>query len=243
MVKIALIGYGKMGLEIEKSAISRGHEIIHAFNRSNPVTIEKLSEADVAIEFTQPEAAVNNIQMCFQASCPVIVGTTGWYPQFDAVKLECEAQNGSLLYATNFSLGVNISFFLNGILAKIMSHYPDYNAKITEIHHTKKMDSPSGTAISLAEGIIENHPSFKEWELNTDASFGPKLPIEALREGEVPGTHIVTFSSAIDSITLKHEAFNRTGFALGSVIAAEWLSDKKGVYSMKDMLNFDALIQ
>lgn len=243
MVNIALIGYGKMGMEIEKIAIERGHDIVQKFNSQYPLKAELLENVDVAIEFSRPELAVKHIETCLHVHCPIVIGTTGWYDSFDQLSADCSEYAGSMLHATNFSIGVNIAFQVNEILAKIMSHYPQYAAGITEIHHTRKLDAPSGTAITLAEGIINNHHSFQSWQLGTGEAVGPILPIETLREGDVPGTHIVTFSGPIDSITLQHEAHNRTGFALGAVMAAEWLSDKKGVYSMKDMLNFDALIK
>lgn len=231
-----------MGKEIEKIALDRGHTISAKFNSTQLLTAKGLAESDIAIEFTRPELAAENISLCMDAQCPVVIGTTGWYDQLDGLRATCLEKQGSMLFGTNFSIGVNISFFINGILARIMKNYPEYKSGITEIHHTKKLDAPSGTAISLADGIIENNPNYSAWEVKEGLDFGPTLPITAVREGEIPGTHFVTYESNIDSITLKHEAHNRKGFALGAVLAAEWLCDKKGVYSIKDMLNFDALI-
>lgn len=241
-MKIALIGYGKMGAAIEQIAHSRGHEVIYRFTSKEQPTATLLKQADIAIEFTRPEAAREHILMCMEAGCPIVVGTTGWYENFIEVEQACLKSDGSLLYGTNFSLGVNIAFFVNEILAKIMSHYPEYRAEITEIHHTRKLDAPSGTAISLADGLISNHSIYTNWKLSSEAGDSKILPIHALREGDVPGTHVVSYESEIDTLALKHEAHNRKGFALGSVLAAEWLLDKKGVYSMRDMLNFGALI-
>lgn len=231
-----------MGHEIESVARERGHQTGHVFNSANPVSADLLSEADVAIEFSRPELAVSNILICAEAGCPVVVGTTGWYHDFEKVSKQVEHLNGSLLYGTNFSVGVNIVFFINQMLARLMNAYPEYQAEIEEIHHTRKLDAPSGTAITLAEGLIQNHSSYIEWQLANPGSSGV-LNIEAIREDDVPGTHTVTYRSEIDTIELKHTAHNRKGFALGAVKAAEWLKDKKGIYSMRDMLNFDALIQ
>lgn len=231
-----------MGHEIEIIALQRGHEISARFNSSSPLTAEGLAGSDVAIEFSRPELAASHIQTCLEARCPVVVGTTGWYNQMKEVEKTAAETNGSLLYGTNFSLGVNIAFFVNKILAKIMNQYPEYSAMIEEIHHTRKLDAPSGTAITLAEGLLNGNKQYSEWTLAEQETPKPKLAIKALRVGDVPGTHTVEYTSDIDSIELKHTAHNRRGFALGSVLAAEWLKDKKGVYSMEDMLNFDALI-
>jgi 4-hydroxy-tetrahydrodipicolinate reductase len=240
-VNIALIGYGKMGLEIEKIAISRGHQIVQKFNSTHVVTPALLDGVDAAIEFTRPETVIQNLDICFAAGCPVITGTTGWYIHFNEVAKRCEDSDSSLFYASNFSLGVNIAFYLNELLAKIMSHHPDYKAEITEIHHTRKLDAPSGTAITLAEGLLKNNPKYSAWALAENNLAPDILPIIARREGDVPGTHVVQYSSDIDNIEIKHEAHNRRGFALGAVLAAEWLVGKKGVFSMPDMLNFDTL--
>jgi len=242
-VKIALLGYGKMGLEIEKIAAQRHHQIVHTFTTKNPADLDRLKDADVVIEFTRPEACVQNLKLCFAAGVPVVTGTTGWYAELAHVKAACNQTHGALFTATNFSLGVNIAYFINRILAKIMAKQDGYSAGITEIHHTRKLDAPSGTAISLAEGIIDNNPRFNGWELGENTAKSGALPIHALREGDVPGTHVVQYNSDIDRIEIKHEAHNRKGFALGAVLAAEWLADKKGIFGMQDMLKFDALIK
>lgn len=240
-VKIALLGYGKMGLEIEKICDQRNHTVVHRFNRQHLPTPESLQEADVVIEFTNPESARENILSCFDAGVPVVTGTTGWYQHFDEIKRICAEKNAALFTATNFSLGVNITFFINKILAKIMAGQNGYKANITEIHHTRKLDAPSGTAITLAEGIIENNQAFSGWKLDSTMAAEGLLPIHAIREGDVPGTHIVRYQSDIDSLSLTHEAHNRQGFALGAVLAAEFVAEKKGVFGMHDMLNFETL--
>lgn len=231
-----------MGKEIEAIAISRGHVISGKFDSRNPVTPEKLADTNVAIEFTRPELAVQHIHTCMESGCPVIVGTTGWYGEFEKIKEKVNDSGGSLLCATNFSLGVNIAFYINNLLAKIMQHYPEYAVEISEIHHTRKLDAPSGTAISLAEGIIKHHKLVNSWSLTSGKAETGVVPITAERTDDVPGTHTVAYKSDIDSIELTHIAHNRKGFALGSVMAAEWIIDKKGVFGMQDMLNFDALI-
>jgi 4-hydroxy-tetrahydrodipicolinate reductase len=242
LVKIAIIGYGKMGREIESIALERGHEIAQSFDSARPLCAEDLSNCDIAIEFSRPEMAAQHIMICASAGIPVVVGTTGWYEKYDEVVAAVTAHNTAMLCATNFSLGVNITFFLNEVLARIMNNYSEYQTGITEIHHTKKLDSPSGTAITLAEGILNSHAAFESWKLEAGESSGPTLPIEAIREAEVPGTHIVRYNSPIDSIEIKHTAHNRRGFALGAVVAAEWTANKNGIFGMKDMLNFEALI-
>ncbi len=241
-MKIALIGYGKMGKAIEKIAHESGHEVVSRFGSTQPPTKDELQSADVAIEFTRPELAPAHILLCKEAGIPVVVGTTGWYNQFQAIKSHFHSE-GALFTATNFSIGVNIAFYLNRVLAGIMNRYPEYAAGITEIHHTQKLDAPSGTAISLAEGIINGHLSFDQWELSTEEkqAFSGKLPIQALRKDEVPGTHTVTWNSAIDSISFTHTAHNRQGFANGAVMAAEWIIGKQGAYTMQDMLNFETI--
>jgi 4-hydroxy-tetrahydrodipicolinate reductase len=238
-MKIALIGYGKMGKMIEEQAIARNHEIalkIDMDNRSN-ITPEQLKQCDVAIEFTTPSSVIDNISWCFNNKIPVIVGTTGWYYNLENVKKECEVKNGTFLYASNFSVGVNIFFALNEFLAKIMNNYPGYESQIEEIHHIHKLDSPSGTGISIAEGIIKNIDSKTSWS-EENIKNKTVLPIISRREGEVPGTHIVKYQSDIDDIEIKHIAHNRKGFALGAVIAAEWLKDKKGFHTINEMYTF-----
>ncbi len=230
-MKIALLGYGRMGKTIERIAIERGHSISHRISRD----IEKsdLSEADVAIDFSIPKAAFTNIKTCINNKLPVISGTTGWLENYEqAVKL-CEAENSAFLYASNFSIGVNLFFELNEKLAKIMDPFPNYSVEIEETHHLQKLDAPSGTAISLAQQIITNSRK-TGWQL--DHAEENEIPITAKREENVPGTHTVSYNSDIDSIEIKHTAHSREGFALGAVVAAEWIRDKKGVFSMKDVL-------
>lgn len=231
-MKIALLGYGKMGQVIERIATERGHEIVLKKDENN--TFEGLSNADVAIDFSVPSAAVNNISNCFHANVPVVSGTTGWLEHYDEMIALCAAKNGGFISSSNFSLGVNIFFELNEYLAKIMSKFDSYSVEMEEIHHTQKLDAPSGTAISLAKGVIENS-SYTNWTLeNPEAN---QIHIDAKRIGNVPGTHTVTYNSTVDAIEIKHTAHNREGFALGAVIAAEWLAGKHGIFTMKDVLN------
>lgn len=230
-MKIAIIGYGKMGKIIDEISQSRGHEVV-ARLRETP-TRENLNNADVAIEFSNPEVAFENIKTCLDNKIPVICGTTGWLdkkPEIEKLALE---NNTSFLYGSNFSLGVNLFFALNENLAKLMSNTSEYSVQLEEIHHIHKKDAPSGTAISIAEGIIENS-KYEAWKL--DETKDKELGIFAIRENEVPGTHSVFYRSEVDEIEIKHTAFNRNGFALGAVIAAEWIVDKKGIFSMKDVL-------
>lgn len=236
-MKIALIGYGKMGQEIEAILLQRGHEISLRSTSSTPFKPEDLAGTDVAIEFSQPESAVDNIFKCFEANCPVVVGTTGWYMRMPEVRQECESRNQSLFYATNFSIGVNILFHINKELAKIMNQFNEYEPGILEIHHTAKLDKPSGTAITIAEGILENYPAKTKW-VNDLAEQPEELTIISQREGEVPGTHVINYTSKVDNISLVHQALNRQGFALGAVKAVEFLAGKKGIYNMTDMLKF-----
>ena len=231
-MKIALLGYGRMGKEIEKIALQRGHEIVI---KSKSDSTYNILEADVAIDFSVPTSAVNNISNCIENQVPVISGTTGWLENYDKMVDLCNEKNGAFIYASNFSLGVNIFFELNNQLAKMMNSLSDYNITMEEIHHTKKLDAPSGTAITLAEGIIENS-SKSNWELDGKTSE-EIIPITSKRIGDVPGTHSVNYDSDVDSIEIKHTAHNRKGFALGAVVAAEWILNKKGVYTMKDVLN------
>jgi 4-hydroxy-tetrahydrodipicolinate reductase len=231
-MKIALLGYGRMGKKIEEIAISRGHRVIIKKELNEEYDI---SLADIAIDFSVPSAAFNNISNCFNNNIPVICGTTGWLEKYDDAVHLCKEKKGAFIYASNFSLGVNIFFELNNQLAKMMNALEDYTISMEEIHHIKKLDAPSGTAITLAEGII-NNSSKKEWILGENGSK-KEIPISAKRIPEVPGTHTVSYTSEIDSIEIKHTAHSRKGFALGAVIAAEWLVNKKGVFSMKDVLN------
>jgi len=231
-VKIALLGYGRMGKAIEKIAVERGHEIVVKVD----VETQKydINLADIAIDFSIPTSAFENITNCFKNGVPVVSGTTGWLSQYDdAIKI-CEEYNGGFISATNFSLGVNIFFELNEQLAKMMANLKAYNITMEEIHHTNKLDAPSGTAITLADGIINNSEK-KNWELDVTKSE-ENIPIVSKRIPNVPGTHSVKYDSTIDTIDIKHTAHNRDGFALGAVIAAEWLVDKEGVFSMKDVL-------
>lgn len=247
-MKIALLGYGKMGKIIEKIATDRKHEIVLKidYNNLDELTAENLQQADVAIEFTTPSSVLSNINRCFEAKVPIIVGTTGWYDQLDEIRQRCEDEDNTLLYATNFSVGVNIFFHINKLLAKVMNNYPYYDVQVEEIHHTQKLDSPSGTGITIAEGIIENLDAKKDWanilvvdgKSNDDNVKNDTLLIESYRMDSVPGTHTVIYDSEVDSIEFKHTAHNRNGFALGAVLAAEWLKDKKGFHSVNDMFNF-----
>lgn len=221
-----------MGQEIEKIAVSRGHEIVLKAD-FNGFSDDDISKADVAIDFSVPESAFSNIKQTIKNNVPVVSGTTGWLDQYNQIVDYCNQQNGGFIYASNFSLGVNIFFELNKKLASMISGHNQYAVEMEEIHHTKKLDAPSGTAITLAEGIIDN-TNFTNWKL--DKADENEIPIIAKRIENVPGTHTVNYTSEIDDIEIKHTAHNRKGFALGAVVAAEWLVDKKGVFSMKDVL-------
>lgn len=241
-MKIAILGYGKMGKIIEEKAVERGHSISAKITSSNIDEIESaLTGADVAIEFSIPEAAKENILNAFDHSCPIVVGTTGWYDDLSEIETACNNKNGTLFYATNFSVGVNLTFKMNEILAKLMNGQSQYSASIEETHHIHKKDAPSGTAISLAEGILNNCVRYNNWKLkegNTELS-NSEIPVEAFRIDEVPGTHIIEYDSEIDKISLKHEAKSRSGFALGAVLAAEYAANHSGILTMKDLLKFD----
>ena len=232
-MNIALLGYGKMGKAIEAIATERGHTIV--LKVSSATEDYTLDQVDVAIDFSLPSTAVANISACINTNVPVISGTTGWLNHYEAMVQLCKKHNGTFLYASNFSLGVNIFFELNKTLAKLMSKLPDYKASIEEIHHTQKLDAPSGTAITLAETIIDN-TDYKNWTLESPKQN--EIGILAKRIEHVPGTHEITYNSQVDSIQIKHTAHSRQGFALGAVIAAEFVHDKKGVFTMKDVLNF-----
>jgi 4-hydroxy-tetrahydrodipicolinate reductase len=232
-MKIALLGYGKMGHVIERIAMDRGHEIV--LRKSDQDSFAGLENADVAIDFSIPDAAVTNISTCFEKGIPVISGTTGWLEHYPKIVQLCEEQKGAFIYASNFSLGVTIFFELNTYLSKMMAQFTQYQTSITETHHIQKLDAPSGTAITLAEGII-NHSDYSSWGLN-EIKTADELLIKAERIPNIPGTHVVTYRSDVDTIEIKHEANNRDGFALGAVVAAEWIFGKTGVYSMKDVLN------
>lgn len=245
-MKIALLGYGKMGHEIEKIALERQHTIAFiASSKNADFKASELADCDVAIEFSTPKTVVENIYKCFEAKIPVVVGTTAWQQKLNEVLEACKQNNSSLLYASNFSIGVNLFFEVNKKLAQLMNNHSDYNCSIEEIHHTQKLDAPSGTAVTLADQILANHSSYDAWFLNENqgdaAAFGStqkKLPITAIREHDVKGTHHVQYENSIDKITISHEAKTRAGFALGAVVAAEFLVGKTGVFTMKDVLNF-----
>lgn len=235
-MKIAILGYGKMGKEIEQQAQLRSHEIVEKVNSTNiEEWYKNPSKADVVIEFSNPKSAKQNLINCIEKGIPVVVGTTGWYDDFDEITSICKEKNGSLLYATNFSIGVNIFFEINKKLAELIAPYNDYEVLVEETHHIHKKDQPSGTAITLAEGILENLPTKKQW-VNKHAANKEDLSVISYRIDEVPGTHQITYSSEIDTITIKHEAHNRKGFALGAVVAAEWILNKKGIFTMQDVL-------
>lgn len=237
-MKIALIGYGKMGKTIERIAVTRGHKIVARVDPFNgeDFTSPGLATADIAIEFSRPETAFNNYLECFKLNLPVVSGTTGWLDKLGEVKAMCE-KGQTFFYASNFSIGVNILFVINEQLAKIMNKYPQYEVDITEVHHTHKLDAPSGTAITLAEGIFENLSRKSKWELDKQSS-ADAIAIKAIREGEVPGIHTVKYESEVDEITIHHSAKSRDGLALGAIIAAEFTQNKKGFLSMKDLLKF-----
>ncbi len=236
-MKIVISGYGKMGKEVEAIAQKRGHQVIAKIDRSNEW--DKFdaiqSQADVVIDFSQPEVVVDNLKRCFQAGVPIVTGTTGWYGQMEEVVHNCKAQKATLFYAPNFSIGVNIFFRANRQLAKLMAGTEGYSVQIDETHHIHKLDAPSGTAIQIAEGIISQNPNINKW-VNKVSGLPSALSILSKREGEVTGTHEVTYDSEVDVITLKHEAKNRSGFALGAVLAAEFVQGKQGVFTMDDLL-------
>ncbi len=248
-MKIALLGYGKMGRIIEKIAIDRKHQVVLKIDHDNQheLTAENLQMADAVIEFSTPASVISNIEHCFNARVPIVVGTTGWYNELQQVKQQCERSGNSLIYATNCSVGVNIFFYVNRMLAKLMNNYPYYDVQVEEIHHTQKLDSPSGTGITIAEGIIANLDSKNEWVnvLTTDGDEtadeniqSDQLLIESFRINNVPGTHTVIYDSEVDMIEFKHTAHNRNGFALGAVMAAEWIQNRKGFHSVEDMFDF-----
>lgn len=230
-MNIALIGYGKMGKTIEKIALDRGHSI--ELTISDDITNHDLSGVDIAIDFSIPDAAFKNITTCFRAGIPVVSGTTGWLERYDEAVDICEEHNSGFIYASNFSLGVNIFFELNKKLAKMMKSFKEYSVSMEEVHHTQKLDAPSGTAITLAEQIIENSDK-TGWKLENAGEND--IPLTAKRIENVPGTHSISYESGIDTIKIEHVAHSREGFAMGAVVAAEWLNGKKGIFSMKDVL-------
>ena len=232
-MNVALLGYGRMGQTIEQIAIKRGHKIVLKVDKDDKDY--DITKADVAIDFSIPSVAFNNISNCLNNNVPVISGTTGWLKNYDKAVTLCKEKKGAFIYASNYSLGVNIFFELNKTLAKMMSNLKQYNVSMEEIHHTQKLDAPSGTAISLANGIISNHDGFDNWKL--DEKGDTTISITAKRIEDVPGTHTVIYESEVDTVTIEHVAHNRQGFALGAVIAAEWLVGKTGVFTMNDVLN------
>ncbi|MCC7302429.1 MAG: 4-hydroxy-tetrahydrodipicolinate reductase [Bacteroidia bacterium] len=238
-MNIAIMGYGKMGKEIEKVALRRGHRISVKVDEENAGSIcgKDLSGTDVAIEFSTPETAVENIFKCFDAKIPVIVGTTGWMARFQDVKNRCEKEKQALFWSSNFSLGVNIFFRMNEHLARLMNGQKGYEPSMTEIHHIQKKDAPSGTAITLAEGLMKNYERKKKW-INNHTEREDQLSVISLREGETPGTHIVRWQSEVDDIEIRHTAHNRSGFAIGAILAAEYMKGKTGVRGMADLLGF-----
>lgn len=240
-MKIALIGYGKMGKAIESYAVQRGHEVLVKIDSRTLLKDTDLNQCDIAIEFTRPELAVDHILHCISIGIPVVVGTTAWKERLSEVEAAVLEQKGSVLYASNFSIGVNLFFKMNKELARLMAPYKEYKASIEEIHHTQKIDAPSGTAVTIAEGILEENKNYTQWELNHDPSKVEEqnIAVVAKREDSVPGTHIVKYTSDIDTISFEHVAHNRDGFAIGAVIAAEWLGYKKGLFTMHDVLKIN----
>ncbi len=236
-MKIALIGYGKMGKVIEEIALSGSHEVVSKIDVLNTRSdhIENIKNADVAFEFTKPEAAVSNILKCFKLNIPVVCGTTGWYDNFEFVENECKKYDGTLFHASNFSLGVNILFELNHKLALIMNNFSEYDIGLTEIHHLQKLDSPSGTAITLAKGILDNLDRKDKWVNNKDAAK-TEINIISKREEKVPGTHTIKYESNVDKLEITHSAKNRMGFGSGAILAGEFIQGKKGIFTMQDLL-------
>lgn len=237
-LKIIIIGYGRMGQEIKQLAEKRGHEILMTIDKDNQedFTPENLKKADVAIEFTLPDAAFDNIMKCFESDVPVVSGTTGWMDRFYDIRKYCLEHDQAFLYASNFNLGMNLFFKVNDYVAKIMNHYSNYDVGIEETHHVHKVDAPSGTAVKLAESLISEIKRKNKWK-KEKSEAEDEIPVKSIREDEVPGIHRVMYSSSFDEIELKHSAKSREGFALGAVMAAEFIHDKQGVYSMDDLLN------
>ncbi len=238
-MNIALIGYGRMGHEIEAAALKRGHVIKLIIDKDNTSDLNSinLKGIDAAIEFSLPSTAFQNISECLNNRIPVVSGTTGWLEKYEeAVKL-CHKNNATFLHSTNFSIGVNLLFRLNSELARQMNRYSNYTVSIEEIHHTKKLDAPSGTALTIVKGITEEHKGYEKWHHGTNKE-DKSVPVEAVRVGEVPGTHTILWDSEVDAISLKHESKNRKGLALGAVIAAEYISTRKGVFTMNDVMGF-----
>ena len=237
-MRIALTGYGKMGKELEKAALAKQHEIVMRISSGNAESIRELGviKPDVVIEFSTPATAVNNIYKCFEANIPVVVGTTGWYDELEEIRKRCVSGNHSMIYASNFSIGVNILFDMNQKLARIMNGRNEYDVSIEEIHHTRKLDSPSGTAITIANGILDEIKRKQKWALASDIQQDNLLAIHSSRTGDVTGIHTIRYTSDVDILELKHEAKNRSGFVQGALLAAEWITKQKGFYTMQDLL-------
>jgi len=235
-MKIILLGYGKMGKIIERTAMARGHQIVARIDIDNTRDFDS-ADGDVAIEFSHPDAAYDNIKKCIERGLPVVCGTTGWLTRKPELDILCKQSNGAFFYASNYSLGVNVFFKLNEYVAKMMNHFSQYDIRIDEVHHTEKKDAPSGTAITLAEGIIQNVTRKKKWT-NQKTGKPEDIFVESFRIDQVPGTHIVKYESPVDDIEIKHIAHSREGFATGAVMVAEWIKDKKGVLTMDDFLKF-----
>ncbi len=235
-MRLGILGYGKMGKAIEQIAEKQGIEIVWRIRRDDTPTPSLLRQADVAIEFTRPEAAFENVMLCLKAGLPVVSGTTGWLDRLPEAQKFCQDNGGAMLWASNFSVGVNLFFALNRRLSQLMATRPEYTAAITETHHIHKLDAPSGTALSLVKQVIENTERYQGWSLLPDVAGANEIPVTAFREGEVPGTHLVRWQSEVDEISIEHRAHSRAGFAAGALLAAQWLVDKKGVFEMGDVL-------
>lgn len=234
-MKILLIGHGKMGQAIEEFAIQRGHSLVATVDVNDTLMPTLAEQADVAIEFTHPDAAFDNIKFCLEHNLPILSGTTGWLDKMPEIEKICKENNGTFLYASNFSIGVNLFFKLNKFLAKLLSQQSQYKPSMLEVHHTHKKDAPSGTAITLAEGIISEHKNYNAWKNESKTKEG-EIPISSERIGEIPGTHKITYKSEVDQISIEHEAFSRDGFVQGAVFVAEWLPDQKGIVKIDDFL-------
>ena len=238
-MNLAIVGYGKMGKEIEQLALKRNHKVVLIIdeNNINNLTTKDFNSVDVAIEFSIPESAYSNINLCFNNNVPVVSGTTGWLDKLDKVIAKCKNEDKTFFYASNYSIGVNLFFKLNEHLAKMMNGFADYNVEVEETHHTQKLDAPSGTAITLTEGLIKNIERKNKWEKES-ASSDDSIAIKSFREGSIPGNHRIIYESGFDKIMIEHDAKSRKGFALGAVLAAEFIVDKKGFYTMDNMLKF-----
>jgi 4-hydroxy-tetrahydrodipicolinate reductase len=239
-MKIAIIGYGRMGKMIEEAAVEKGHTIglIVDVNNQADLTAQNIADHDVAIEFTTPSSAWHNISVCFDADTPVVSGTTGWHDRMPEIKERCLRENKALLYSSNFSIGVNILFHINRQLARLINPFDQYKPRIEEIHHTKKLDAPSGTAISLAQGVIDEINRLQKWKL-AETADNQTLPVKAIRADDITGIHEVIYESDIDILSIRHSAKNRKGFALGTIMAAEFIMNKRGFFTMEDVLGFD----